>query len=130
MARTSTSWRKGVSGNPRGRPRNAKSREAIRKALLQPAEPGSSETRLERWAEEIINACTDVESRLAVFRFLDGPSPRPGVDGPDDDDREQTLRPRIVIPGLAHPVAPPRDADEPEIKIPGLAPRREDRIGG
>ena len=97
MGKTRTSWRKGQSGNPSGRRPNARARDAIRKALNQPVEPGASETHMERWADEIVTQAATLEDRLAVLKFLEGSSPPQSTH--DDDAPTAAPRPRIVIPG-------------------------------
>lgn len=95
MARSSTTWVKGVSGNPKGRPPNATGRAAIRRALAEPVGKGSDEKRLDKWAREIVESAATLEQRLDVLRWLEGSSPPP-------EPAEPTLNliaPRIVIPG-------------------------------
>jgi len=96
MARSATSWRKGQSGNPAGRPRNPLARAALRAALAAPVGDGTDETRLEQWARQIVEQALDVETRLAILKFLEGTAPPP--EPPDEPAAD--FRPRIIIPGL------------------------------
>jgi hypothetical protein len=77
MARTSSTWQKGRSGNPSGRPRSLASRRVLREALGAPADPANPEggSLLEKWAGEIIAAATTLEDRLSVLKFLEGSAP-------------------------------------------------------
>lgn len=117
MGRTSTTWRKGQSGNPAGKRPNMLGRDALRKALGEPAEPGSETTKMERWAQEIVRQAVTLDAKLAVLKFLEGSSP-PHSDadasgGWEDiqavralvaeirgtDDANALFGPRIRIPG-------------------------------
>lgn len=75
MASTSTTWAKGVTGNPGGRP--AAMRTALRRALNRTDPPPEPMTRLERWAEEIVSRSISVPDRLAVLEFIEGVRPEP-----------------------------------------------------
>lgn len=93
MAANATSWTKGRSGNPSGKPKLATSRRSLRAALSAPASPGSSETLMDRWAREMIASAVTLDDRLAVLRFLDGSQPTPNDFLIRFDDP-----PRILIP--------------------------------
>lgn len=73
MAKTSTSFKPGQSGNPAGRPRGLTAREAVRRSLAVAVEGGL--TRLDAWAEELVTAAVTPEDKLDLLRWLEGASP-------------------------------------------------------
>ena len=75
MARTSTTFAPGRSGNPAGKPRSLRS--ALRQALARTEPHPEPMTRLQRWCEDLIGRSISVRDRLAVMAYIDGTGPAP-----------------------------------------------------
>jgi len=117
MGRTSTTWRKGQSGNPAGKRPSMLAREALRKALNEPAEPGSEMTNMERWAQEIVRQALTLDAKLAVLKFLEGSAP------PQSESKSSGACEDIeAVRALVAEIRGTDDANElfgPRIRIPG-----------
>jgi hypothetical protein len=112
VGKNATSWRRGQSGNPGGRPKKpATIRQAIRQALDRPASSRSTRTVLQRWAEELVDGAATFEDRLLLLKFMEGPSPPPGYLEAELKVGDPALKPRIVIPGALAWCAEHGDAD-------------------
>lgn len=94
MARSSTSFKPGQSGNPGGRPRKGP-RAALRDVLLKPKRLNGAKLRLEEWAEEVIEAAKTPEDRLKIMQYIDPPRSDQNIWGATDD---QAAKPRVEIP--------------------------------
>ncbi|MDG3008505.1 hypothetical protein [Paludisphaera mucosa] len=79
---------RGRSGNPGGRPKVAAAREALRRVLTAARDHGT--TILDDWANDLA-ATTDLETRLAILRFLEGSQPPPDAIAGDAATHEQAL---------------------------------------
>lgn len=94
MARSSTSFKKGQSGNPGGMPGRSP-RAALRDALRAAIPGKGNKTRLTQWAEDLITNTVDPAERLKILQYVDPPRSDQDVWAATDD---QAAKPRLEIP--------------------------------
>ena len=73
--KTSTSWKKGQSGNPDGKANQPSLRKALREALAQIDPKNRSKTYYKSWAESLRDGALTNEEKLEIAKFLEGSTP-------------------------------------------------------
>ena len=95
MGNEATRWKKGQSGNPKGKKPGPNFRAIFRAYLDQPGDPNKSpKTRFEEAAEDLWRqGKSSPEFLLDTIKFLEGPSPRESQS--ETDDAADTIQQRL-----------------------------------